>query len=229
MVSSRLAYICQKVSSPNKMSNLMKYPAAERNKHPVLELLRQVLPQDRPLNGLEIASGTGQHVSYFAENLPNTTWQPSECELNLLENIDRYAALSKRPEAIKKAVLIDSSQPVDKWPSEAAKKDFFDFVYSCNMMQVSPFECTIGLFRNSSYVLKNNGLLIIYGPMGEDGSITPQSNVDFDQELRNRNPSWGIRDTKDLKKLGDQYNLSYVSTTPMPANNKVIIFQKKSE
>lgn len=39
---------------------LLTYPAPERNKAPILEVLRRVLPPTGRV--LEVASGTGQHV-----------------------------------------------------------------------------------------------------------------------------------------------------------------------
>ena len=45
-------------------NELLTSPAAERNKEPILTVLETVLPATGSV--LEIASGTGQHVCYFA-------------------------------------------------------------------------------------------------------------------------------------------------------------------
>ncbi len=52
--------------------------AAERNRQPILEQLRGLLPAHGKV--LEIASGTGQHVAHFAAELPRLRWQPSDRE-----------------------------------------------------------------------------------------------------------------------------------------------------
>lgn len=96
------------------------------------------------------------------------------------------------------------------------------------MTQVSPFQCTQGLFQNSSILLKNGGNLVIYGPFAVDGVLQPQSNVDFDKGLKAQNPAWGVRDVRDLKKLGTDNSLVLVNMEEMPANNKMLIFEKKS-
>jgi hypothetical protein len=48
--------------------DLLMSAAAERNKDPILSVLESTLPEKGSV--LEIASGTGQHVCYFAASLP---------------------------------------------------------------------------------------------------------------------------------------------------------------
>ncbi len=61
-------------------------PAADRNKQAILEVLLTVLPERG--NALEIASGTGQHVAWFASGLPGWTWQPSDAQPDGFESIN---------------------------------------------------------------------------------------------------------------------------------------------
>lgn len=96
------------------------------------------------------------------------------------------------------------------------------------MTQVSPFHCTSALFQNSSKVLKNGGNLFIYGPFAVDGVLTPESNVRFDMGLKSQNPEWGVRDVSDLKKLASSNSFSLIKMEEMPANNKMLIFEKRS-
>lgn len=64
---------------------MLTYPAPERNKAPILEVLRRILPARGRV--LEIASGTGQHVVHFAQGLPAFTWLPSDPEPDHRESI----------------------------------------------------------------------------------------------------------------------------------------------
>ena len=65
-------------------------PAADRNKQPILTMLRQVLPDAG--NALEIASGTGQHAAWFAAGLPRWTWQPTDLQHTALDSIAGWVA-----------------------------------------------------------------------------------------------------------------------------------------
>ena len=56
-------------------------PSCERNKEPILAVLREILAV--PGLVLEIGSGSGQHVVHFARGLPHVEWQPTDVAENL--------------------------------------------------------------------------------------------------------------------------------------------------
>uniref|UniRef100_A0A3Q3W670 Methyltransferase-like 26 n=1 Tax=Mola mola TaxID=94237 RepID=A0A3Q3W670_MOLML len=203
---------------------MLSAAAAERNKEPILAVLRGSVSAERPLQALEISSGTGQHVTHFAKALRNIIWQPSEYDHQSLTSIEAYRA-HYQLRNVKPAIHLDASLPYQYWGVEP---ESLDLVVNINMIHISPFPCTEGLFRGAGAVLKPQGLLLTYGPYAVNGQITPQSNVDFDHSLRQRNPEWGLRDISLLSSIAQQNGLFLERIMDMPANNKCLLFRKES-
>lgn len=173
---------------------------------------------------LEISSGTGQHITHFAPHFPQVTFYPSECEHRLLESISAHVnGLTN----VHQPALIDITTNYTTWADGIFTKNSIDYIYNANMMHISPYECSIGLFKNVGELLKPDGTLITYGPYAIDGEITPESNVQFNKSLKSQDPRWGLRDIRDLEKLAAENNLKLVEIFDMPANNKTLIWKKK--
>jgi len=191
-------------------------PSAERNKDPILAVLAEVLPARGLV--LEIASGTGQHVVHFAAALAGLLWQPSELDQASCEAIDervRDAGLAN----VRPAIELDARTA--PWPVEAA-----DAIVCINMVHISPWSATLGLMAEAARVLGEGGVLFLYGPYRRDGLHTSPGNVQFDAELRARNPEWGIRDTQEVCEAASAAGFALERLVEMPANNLSLVFRK---
>ena len=175
-------------------------------------------------NALEISSGSGQHVVHFAHHFSDITWQPSDYNSDNFGSINAYIEDSQLPN-VKPPVILDVTEP-KTWQNATLDINSVDAIFNANMVHIAPIECTYGLFKVASSLLHKGGLLIMYGPFAVEGVLTPDSNVHFDQVLRSRDPSFGIRDTALLKRCAEENALSLTDTIEMPANNKILIFVK---
>lgn len=201
-------------------------PSATRNRDPILQILQKYISPETTGFLLEISSGVGTHVEHFAPKFPKLTFQPSEFDRRSLDSLQAYAE-DCPTKNILKPLHIDIREPYTKWGSGTFQPASLDFMLNINMMHISEFACAEGLFRNAGDLLKPGGFLITYGPYAENGVLVPDSNVRFDAGLREQDPSWGIRDIVELKKVAAGNGIGLKEKYEMPANNKTLIWQKE--
>lgn len=206
------------------MSELPFSPAADRNKQPILDLLLALLPQRG--SALEIASGTGQHVCWFAAAMREWTWQPSEADPSALPEIDTAVLRSQLPN-VRPSIHLDAMAA--NWP--APSREFsppFDAIYCANLIHIAPWAACVGLMQAAARHLSLDGVLLTYGPYLEDGVITSAGNAAFDSSLRSRDPAWGIRHLAAVGAEAERAGLLMRARHAMPANNLLLEWVKKS-
>ncbi|MEK9953026.1 MAG: DUF938 domain-containing protein [Curvibacter sp.] len=190
---------------------------SDRNKQPILEVLLQLLPEHG--RALEIASGTGQHVVWFAAHLPQWQWQPTDVDARMLPSIEARTH-EARLSNVQPARALDVLQR--PWPLDDAQ---YDLVYCANMLHIAPWSCCAALMQGAARHLAPGGLLVTYGPYLEDTVPTTASNLAFDESLRARNPAWGLRRREDVEEQARHAGLHLASRHEMPANNLLLVWQ----
>jgi SAM-dependent methyltransferase len=189
-------------------------PAAERNREPILAVLRSILPARGRV--LELASGTGQHVAHFAAALPALRWQPSEYDRALHDSIADWTR--GLPNVLAPIALDVTSEP---WPV-----DVLDAVWNANLVHIAPWDVCLGLLRGAGRHLAPGGLLALYGPYRVGGAHTAESNAAFDRQLRQTDPRWGVRDLEAVCEAAEPQGLTLEHRVAMPANNQTLVFRR---
>jgi len=200
----------------NHQDHRLDYPATGRNKDVILDVLKQELPREGHV--LEIGSGSGQHAVHFQPEFPGVVWQTS----------DPFAEARRSVAAWIDSENLDMPTPLDldatgqNWPTGDYRA-----VISINMIHISPWASCEGLMRNSGNLLSPGGVLYLYGPFMVDARHTAASNQTFDQDLRQRNPDWGIRDIDQVTQLAEENGFTFRKKVEMPANNLSVIFERQ--
>jgi len=191
-------------------------PSCERNREPILAVLRERFADRRHV--LEIGSGTGQHAVHFAAALPRLVWQTSDVADNL-PGIRQWlgeAALANTPAPL----TLDVNLPL---PAER-----FDAVFTANTLHIMGWAEVQRLFAALPGVMQPGALLTVYGPFNEKGQFTSEGNAAFDAQLRQGDPRRGIRDFEAVDALAAQAGLHLLEKRAMPANNRCLVWQRRA-
>jgi hypothetical protein len=191
-------------------------PATVRNRDFILNVLFDVLPTTGLI--LEIASGSGEHVVYFARNFPSLVFQPSDPEPEALLSVAAWVKAAQVTN-VRAPIVLDASQ--SPWPIASA-----DGIICINMVHISPWDATVGLITGAAATLPPGSPLYLYGPYKREGFATAPSNQAFDRNLRDRNPAWGLRDLEAVAAIAQSAGFSVPTVTEMPANNLSVVFRR---
>jgi len=189
--------------------------ACERNKGPIFNILKIALRDCDTV--LEIGSGTAQHAVYFGDHLPHLEWQPSDVADNIgmiEDNLRKH-----HPANVKTPLALDVRD--HPWPVDSVSA-----IFSANTLHIMSWDQVTHFFKGIGQTLGENGTLCIYGPFRYNSAYTSDSNADFDQYLRMRDPDSGIRDFEAVNDLATEQGLGLLQDNAMPANNQLIIWKR---
>ena len=225
------------------------HPSALRNRIPILKALLKLLPEDFCGNAIEIATGTGALMEVVAPAYPNLKYQPTEYvpavtappdqqwskhgKIGLRQGLDEIANIDEHGSKIFPNCLpareLDLMQK--RWPDWAHDRHgCHELILVANTLHITPWACSVSLFRGSARALASGGFLVVYGPfkvngefIGTDGGA---GNAKFDAKLRETNEAWGIRDVGELSAVAKGCGLVLREKVEMPANNLTLCFVK---
>jgi SAM-dependent methyltransferase len=188
--------------------------ACERNREPILSVLRRVFGDRTAV--LEIGSGTGQHAAYFAPALPHLAWQPSDVAENL-PGIRLWREEAQTPR-LAQPIELDVDRPFPDLEADA--------VFSANTCHIISWPQVERMFAAVAALLPKGGVFALYGPFNYGGKHTSPSNAEFDAWLRGRDPASGLRDLEAIDALAKRHRLVLEEDNAMPANNRLLVFRK---
>ena len=189
-------------------------PACERNREPILAVLREHFADTRHV--LEIGSGTGQHAVHFAAAMPWLRWQCSDLAQHL-PGIRLWldeAGLSNTPPPIELDVR-------GAWPVQR-----FDAVFSANSLHIMGWTDVQAFFAGIDRLLQDDATLVVYAPFNYGGEYNSDSNREFDRWLKARDPRSAIRDFEAVDALARGIGLILVADVAMPANNRTLAWRR---
>jgi hypothetical protein len=207
------------VARPIGLTAKQHAPHADRNKGPIVEILRRVLP-DTGI-ALEVGSGTGQHIAHFARTFPSLEWQPSDYDQVAVASVDSY-----RREAgvrnLREPLLLEVRKKV--WGH-----GLLDAVLAIHLIHVTSWSVCEGLFDGARRHLRPGGVLFLQGPFKQGGGFDCAKNAQLDGLLRAKNPDWGLRDLEAVAALGTARGLLVEQVIDMPDNELATVFRKNAD
>ena len=195
--------------------------AGKRNRDPILDVFKTLFPPAGEV--LELASGSGAHINYFAPHFKQHQFQPSDYDTDVFETIKNLRTEQGNAN-VADPIKIDLTKP-ETWPDPSAK--LYDVIFVINLFQVAPVSIIDGIAQVAARVLKPSGFLAIYGPFKVNSNYTTESNAAFDKEILAANvPEWGLKDVRDLEQAANKYGIKLKQQLDLPANNFILVFGK---
>ena len=202
---------------PPSNQDRLYFPATVRNRAPIAAALSELLPDQGAV--LEIASGSGEHAVTFQRRFPGVVWQASDPDPSHCKSINAWIAHECLSDVMPPALQLDVLDRPWLIPKRTCVE--LKVVVAINLIHIAPWSCCQSLVEEASEHLPIGGRFILYGPFRRNGLHTSLSNEAFDQSLRERNPSWGVRDLESVETLCSKVGFNNMQFIELPANNLI--------
>ncbi len=206
------------------MDKRLFFPATERNKEPLIEVLSRILSRRGLI--LEIGSGSGEHGVVFQRCFPEITWQTSDPEPIHRNSISSWIDHEELNFIMPQPLDINVEKTPWDIPSNLISS--LQGIISINMIHITSWSCTKSLFKESGKLLKEKKFVMLYGPFKVDNKHISQRNELFDIKLKNQNKLWGVRDLVEVSEEAARNGFIESEIINMPCNNFCVIYRKDS-
>lgn len=200
------------------MPGRLDFPSARRNREAIAAVLQRFFDASSKLEILEVASGSGQHTAYFSRRFPRWNFHPSDLDPAHLDSIEAY-----RREA--RTANFTAPCRLDVLETEWDVPKGFDAIFAINLIHIAPWECTAALFSQARRHLKPAGAVYLYGAFFREAVATAESNLAFDEGLRLRDPSWGVRRLEEVDAVARSHDFHLERLEEMPAHNLSVLWR----
>ena len=195
--------------------------------------MNTLLERNRKINILEVGSGKGMHINYFAKhfresNIGNIKWQPTDRNEDAFHVINQNILIYNHMDIVKEPMVLDLNDSLHMYDTKRTK---YDMVFAINVFHCISFECWQRFIRHSFYNLLNfdnpNRLILLYGPFNVDNKFTSQSNEEFDAFMRETggNKDYYLKDITAMNEYANEYSMELCESIPMPSNNFCFVFR----
>lgn len=191
-------------------------PSSGRNKDVIAAHLKTILPAEADI--LEIASGTGEHGHTVCAVRDDISWQYSDPDAESRASEDDWR--HDNPMQLRPSLPLDMTAP--EWWGGLPD---YNAIFSANMIHIAPVAACEGLAMGAAHVLKSGGVICLYGPFLNEAESAP-SNLEFDRNLKARNPEWGVREQAFVKHIFAKAGFNESRLIEMPKNNHLFVFSR---
>ncbi|NER27532.1 MAG: DUF938 domain-containing protein [Symploca sp. SIO1C4] len=196
--------------------------AGKRNRDAIYNVLKEKLPKTNA-HVLEIGSGSGMHIIYFAPHFEHLHFHPSDFDESVFKNINSLKQ-EKGVNNVEEPIKLDLLSP-ETWPKP--EEQLFEVIIAINILHVASFQVAEGMMQCAGKLLKPGGFLYLYGPFKVNGEYSSPSNQEFDKTLKSFGVTqWSLKDVADLAKAAQNHGLTFQEKIEMPSHNFSVLFAK---